>query len=61
MTDSNKMTEQERRLWLMVRRGLLLICAALRKENAPLYAEMRRGLLMVCGAIERECEAVELV
>lgn len=50
------MSVQERRLWGMIRRGLLLVARALEEETRPMYAAMRRGFLMICEAIEQECK-----
>jgi hypothetical protein len=57
------MTEQERKIWLMVRRGMLLIAKAIGRERdpPPLMREVRRGLLIICVAIEQECKAGKLV
>lgn len=54
------MTEADRKLWGAVRRGLLLICAAIKEDPAasPLWRMVRRGFLLVCAAIERETTAL---
>lgn len=48
------MTEAERKIWHAVRRGLLLIAAAIDRDHdlAPLWGEVRRGLLLIAAAIE---------
>jgi hypothetical protein len=57
------MSERDRKLWMMVRRGLLLITKAIEREQEPppLMREVRRGLLIICAAIEEECTTPELV
>jgi hypothetical protein len=51
------MSARERHLWLMVRRGLLLIAKAIEQDLAPPWGDVRRGLLLIAAAI---AEAAEL-
>lgn len=46
----------EQRLWLEIRRGLLLIAGAIEQEQqvSPVLVAVRRGVLLVAGAISRE-------
>jgi hypothetical protein len=55
------MNERERQLWMMVRRGILLVARAIEREHKPpsLMCEIRRGLLIICTAIEEEIMATK--
>lgn len=53
----DRMSAEDRRLWLAVRRGLKLICDAIGSDAPPLWGVVRQGLTLICGAIERECRA----
>lgn len=58
------MSDREKKLWMMVRRGLLLICAAIKREHDPpsLLLDVRQGLIIIADAIEAECKGTaELV
>ena len=57
------MSERERQLWIMIRRGVLLVAKAIERtpDAPPLMREIRRGLLIICQAIEEEVKAGELV
>jgi hypothetical protein len=48
------MAEHERRLWMALRQGLLLICGEIDNSAPPLWRAFKRGALLICGAIERE-------
>ena len=51
------MNAHDRQLWRAIRRGILLIAAAMARQPTadPLLTEVRRGLLLIAVAIERAC------
>jgi len=54
------MNERDRKLWLAIRRGILLIAAAIDREDCgPFMIEVRRGLLLITAAIEAAAAATD--